>query len=167
MEYWDTNWHYSLILMPIVFIALIDAIGRTHSQRRSPPWLRRYADHVPTAALAIAVVLIMQFPLHQLFRAQTYHPNPIDVAASSAVIALIPPGSTVETNMGLITHLISDFHVYWYGTVGAFVPDYLLIDTHTGRPETTIVDYAQHEHPGHTYQKVYDTDGYQLAHRTS
>lgn len=41
-EYWDTNWHYSLILMPIVFIALLDAIGRIRAG--SAAWLRHYTS---------------------------------------------------------------------------------------------------------------------------
>lgn len=163
-EYWDTNWHYSLILMPIVFIALLDAIGRIRT--RSPGWLRHYTDHVPTVALAVAVVLIMQFPLHNLFLSKTYRPNGADVAASSAAIALMPRGSTVETNMGLITHLVTDYRVYWYGSVGAVVPEYVLIDDHTAHDAAGVVDYAQQQHPGHTYQLIYDTDGYHLAHRT-
>ena len=168
-EYWDTNWHYSLILMPIVFIAALDAITRTRTA--GPAWLRRYASHMPTAAAAVAavaLVLVMQFPLHNLFKANTYQPNRATLAAADTAIALIPRGASVETNMGLVTHLVSDHHVYWFATIGDnAVPDYVLIDTHTDHPSADVAEYAQNQHPGHTYRQIYNTGGYQLAHRSS
>jgi uncharacterized membrane protein len=164
-EYWDTNWHYSLILMPIVFIALLDGIDRIN-RRGWPGWLRRFADHVPTVAAAVALVLVLQFPLHNLLRAGTYQPDRTAVTAARAAIATIPRGASVETNMGLITHLVTDHHVYWFDTIGAAVaPDYLLIDTHTVHDTAAIADYADHQHPGHHYRQIYDSDGYQVAQR--
>lgn len=166
-EYWDTNWHYSLILMPIVFIAMLDAIDRI-SRRNRPGWLRRYAEHVPTLAAAVGMVLVLQFPLHNLFQAGTYQPNRANVAAAQAAIATMPRGATVETNMGLITHLVTDYHVYWFDSIGAQVaPDYVLIDSHTVHDKAPVADYANHQHPGHHYRQIYDTAGYQVAKRTS
>ena len=164
-EYWDTNWHYSLILMPIVFIAMLDGIER--ARRSRPAWLRRYTEHLPTVVAAVSLVLVLQFPLHNLLRAATYQPNPTDVAAARAAIGTIPHGASVETNMGLITHLVSDHHVYWFGSIGAAVaPDYVLIDTHTDHDRAAIADYADRQHPGHHYEQIYDSDGYQVAERT-
>ena len=165
-EYWDTNWHYSLILMPIVFIAMLDGIDRIHRRPR-PGWLRRYAAHVPTAAAAVALVLVLQFPLHNLLRSSTYQPNPASTATAAAAIATIPKGAVVETNMGLVTHLVSHYRVYWFTTIGSTVtPDYVLIDTHTDHDPTPVADYAQHQHPGHHYRQIYNAGGYQVAQRT-
>lgn len=164
-EYWDTNWHYSLIIMPIVFIAMLDGIDR--AQRSRPGWLRRYSEHLPTAAAAISLVLVLQFPLHKLLRAATYQPNCTDVAAARAAIGMIPHDAIVKTNVGLITHLVTAHHVYWYDTIGdAVAPEYVLIDTHTDHDKAAIADYADHQHPGHHYEQIYDGDGYQVAQRT-
>ncbi len=161
-DYWGTNWHYSVILMPIVFIGLIDAIVRLRAG--GPAWLRRYAEHVPTAAASVALVLCLQFPLANLFKAETYHPGDT-VAAAKAVIRLMPPGSTVETNLGLVTHLVGDYSVYWFTTVGNAVPDYVLMDTRTDHrgDDGDVVAFAQQQHPGARYRLVVDRDGYQLA----
>ena len=165
-EYWDTNWHYSLILMPIVFIAMLDGIDR--ARRGRPAWLRRYTDHVPTVAAAVGLVLVLQFPLHNLLQAGTYQPNRTDVAAARAAIATMPRGATVETNMGLVTHLVNDYHVYWFANIGAQVaPDYVLIDSHTDHDKAPVADYANRQHPGHHYRQIYDTAGYQVAQRIS
>lgn len=91
------------------------------------------------------------------------------MAAADAAIALMPRGATVETNMGLVTHLVSDYHVYWFASIGAAaVPGYvLMIDTHTDHPKTGVADYAQTQHPGHHYRQIYNAGGYQLAQRTT
>ena len=162
-EYWGTNWHYSLILMPIVFIALIDAISRLRTS--GPQWLRRYSGHVPTAAVSVALVLVLQFPLDNLVKAQTYEPAP-DAAAAAAAMALIPPGASVETNMGLITHLVNDHRVYWIGTLGSVAPDYVLIDTHTTYDAAGLSAYTTAQHPGVPYRQIYDHGGYLVAQRS-
>ena len=165
-DYWDTNWHYSAILMPVVFIALVDAIVRLRAG--GPSWLRRYAEHVPTLAAAVALVLCLQFPLSNLFKAQTYHPG-ARVAASRSVIHLIPPGASVETNLGLVTHLVTDYSVYWFTTVGTAVPDYVLIDTATDHKgdDGNVVTFAQRQHSGTRYRLVVARDGFELAVRAS
>jgi len=149
--------------MPVVFVALIDGYGRIHL--KAPAWLRSYAAHVPTATVAMALVLCLQFPLASLLKSQTWRPS-TDARAAQAVMALIPQGAGVETNMGLITHLATRDHVYWFGTVGTAVPDYVLIDTHTPNDGGDPVEYAQRQHRGHTYRKIFDSGGYLLVQRT-
>ncbi|MET3806156.1 putative membrane protein [Nakamurella sp. UYEF19] len=160
--YWDTNFHYSLILMPIVFLAMLDAIQRVRDGRGGPAWLRRYVAHAPTAALAVALALCLQFPINNLFKAETYQANP-DAVAADAAVALMPKGSSVETNLGLITHLVSDYQVYWTGTVGSAVPDYVLIDTRSAEDIKEVATWAEQQHPGVDYRQIYDSDGYLLA----
>ena len=163
-QYWDTNWHYSLVLMPILFVALIDAIGRVRTG--GPAWLRRYAEHLPTAAAGMAIVLCLQFPLHNLWRADNYEP-PQRAKAAAAAMALMPAGASVETNLGLVTHLAGRFDVYWFGTIGSTVaPQYVLFDRQTVTPPGDIVGYAEHQHPGTQYRQIFDSDGYVLVQRS-
>ena len=168
--YWGTNFHYSLVAMPIVFIAMVDGIERI---RRSAPTerplgsqVRRYAEHVPTLALGLALVLCLQFPLDNLFKADTYHPGP-QAAAERQLTALIPHGSTVETNMGLITHLVSNYHVYWFLNMGDVVPDYVVIDLHTVNRGSNVLAWAQQQHPGVTYRQIFSQAGYIAVERVS
>ena len=163
-NYWGTNWHYSLMLMPVVFVAMIDGIERI--RLRAPESLRRYADHVPTAAFGIALVLVMQFPLVNLLKAETYQPSPGE-AAEKALVAMIPKGATVETNLGLVTHLSTDHQVYWFTTIGDFVPDYVAMDLHTDNRGPDVVAFAEKQHPGVTYRQIYDNGGYMLVERTT
>ena len=49
-HYWGTDWHYSAVLMPVVFLALVDALDRIGASRRG--WLVRYARQIPAAVCA-------------------------------------------------------------------------------------------------------------------
>ena len=163
-QYWDTNWHYSLLLMPILFIALIDAIDLIRAG--SPDWLRRYAGHVPTLAVGMALVLCLQFPLHNLWQDDNYR-TPDRAEAAAAAMAMMPAGASVETNLGLVTHLAGRFDVYWFDTIGTSVtPRYVLFDRMTALPPGDIVGYAEHQHPGARYRQIFDRDGYVVVQRS-
>lgn len=160
--YWGTDWHYSLVLMPVVFVALVDAVDRGSRWA----WLRRYATHVPAVAAAVALVVCTRFPLSELAKPVTYQAS-ARASAAHEVLDRIPAGASVETDIGLITHLTSDRRVYWTGTVGSAVPEYVLVDAQAGWGTVPdVVSFAEHQHPGTTYTRVFDSDGYQLAKRS-
>ncbi|MGH3496695.1 MAG: DUF2079 domain-containing protein [Nocardioidaceae bacterium] len=162
--YWGTDWHYSMPLMPIMFIAVIDAIVRTRSSR--PAWMAAYARQVPAVAVAVALVLCLQFPVADLFKGSTYQPSPLQAQADAAM-ALIPDGTSVETDIGLLDQLAADHHVYFIGDSGPVAPDYVLIDGAAGwsAPPNDAARYAMQLHPGTTYRNIYDEAGYELAKR--
>jgi uncharacterized membrane protein len=163
--YWGTDWHYSLTLMPILFVALVDGVVRARRSRW--PWLRSYAGHVPAVALAVALVLCLQFPLRDLLRPETYAESPRAEAAAE-VLSLVPAGASVETDIGLMTQLAGDRTVYWIGNDNAGVtPDYVLIDTAAGWSVAprNAGRLAEQRHPGARYREVFDSDGYLLAQR--
>ena len=163
--YWDTDFHYSLVLMPVVFVAMLDAIVRVREHPSS--WIGRYAVHAPAVAVAVALALLPQYPLAGLVQPQTYAES-VRADAAEAVIAEVPVGASVESDIGLITHLAADRQVYWTGTVGSAVPDYVLIDTEAGWNTTPdVARYAEQQHPGTSYDEVFSRDGYLLARRTS
>jgi uncharacterized membrane protein len=150
--YWGTEWHYSLLLMPIVFVAMIDAM------RRWP--LLRWATVVGVVVTAFTLV---GSPLSTLLDSETYQEAPRADAAREA-ISRVPKGATVETDIALMSHLVTDHRVYWLGSVGRARPEYVLFDAAAGigSPED-VVAYAEQQHGG-TYRLVFDRDGYVLAH---
>jgi hypothetical protein len=152
--YWGTDFHYSLALMPIVFVAMIGAMTR---------WPRlRWAT---LAALVVTAFTLVNSPLSLLVHSDTYD-DPARAASARAVLGMVPKGASVETDIGLITHLVTDHTVYWVGTVGSARPTYVLFDIESGigSPED-VVSYAEKKHGG-TYELIYDRDGYVLARRS-
>ena len=160
--YWGPTWHYSAVLMPIVFAALLDAIDRGPTARWV--WLRRYSRHGTAIAVTAATVLLPTLPLWTVLSADSWHP-PERAAAATAILAAVPAGASVETDLGLMSYLVEDHDVHWLGNSNP-AQDCILIDrTAGGTPSEwgDALDVAARLHPGVTYHSVAAQSGYELV----
>lgn len=151
--YWGTDFHYSILLMVIVAVAAIDAMDR------HPPL--RWA-----AVVAVVFTAAMQVssPLASLADPDTYDP-PARADAAQRVLDLVPEGASVDTDIGLMTHLVTDHDVTWIGTPGNATPDWVLLDLGSGfgsPPDAVAYAEERYDDP---YAMVEEIDGYQLARR--
>jgi uncharacterized membrane protein len=168
--YWGRDWHYSAILMPIVFLALIDTLHlvRARPGRRLPHLLRAYASVAAPVCATVAVMLTLNgLPVRDLAAPSFYRPAPRN-APAERVLSMIPRNITVETDAGLITYLTDRDDVYWMGRAGNPAPEYLLLDRRNGgwsTPPPDVVAYAEQLHPGTSYRVVVDIDDYVLVRR--
>ncbi len=154
--YWGTAWHYNATVMPIVFIAAIDAMARIRARERGEPGqLARSADLVAAssagsarprpgivaaietaaerygaaAMIAICAALAFQFPLSSLWTPATYSLGP-HVAAENRAMALVPNGATVSTDLDLLAPLAARTNTYWLGNAGSNpATRYVVFDT--------------------------------------
>jgi uncharacterized membrane protein len=151
--YWGTEWHYSLVLMPVVFVAMIDAVQRRPQLKLAVP-----------VGVVVSGFMMVNSPVAALADSATWE-EPERAEQARLVLSLVPDGVSVETDIGLMTHLVTDREVYWLGTIGDVVPDYVLFDhdANVGSP-TDVVAYAEEAHGG-TYELIYDNGGYVLAKR--
>lgn len=164
--YWGTGLHYSLVPMPIVFVAMLDAIARSRQGRLT--WLRRYAEHTPVIALLVALALSFQGPLAGLLSPSTY----ADTARErdvERVQALLPAGSTVETDIGLLAPLVAEHDVYFIGTnegADSVAVDFVAVER-SSAPQwpTTLQQWARQRHPGERYERLPDVGGYHVLRR--
>ena len=166
-SYWTTDWHYSAVLMPILFVATVEGIRLARGSRRN--WIRSHAVHTPAIVVTVAVMLCPSYPLHALWDSRTYAPSSRAAAAHTA-ISLIAPGATVETDSGLMAQLAARRTVYWIGGTRGVTPRYVVIDAFAGwspSAPTNAARYAEGLHPGHTYRLLYDNDGYEVAINTN
>lgn len=160
--YWGTDWHYNAILMPIVFIALIDAIVISRRSKRG--WMRSYGANIAPAAAAAAVAFSGQFPVATLIDPATYATGVNAVQARQA-LADIRSGSSVETDPGLMAHLTSRCDVYFITRGGNPPPDYLVVSTAWMPSVTDAAQFAEHLHPEAHYVTLFSSSGYQVAER--
>ncbi|MFE9257045.1 DUF2079 domain-containing protein [Streptomyces sp. NPDC006879] len=160
-HYWSTDWHYSAVLMPVVVLAVVDAVERA---RRSPrPWLRSYALHVPTAVAAGALALTPSMPLAALAEGHTYGKSR-QVQAAERLLEQIPDGASVEADVGPIARLTARCRVFWVGDTRGVAPDYIALNNGSGWVDNPV-DYAAALHPGHRYSLVGTAGGYVVLHR--
>jgi uncharacterized membrane protein len=184
-NYWGTDWHYNATVMPIVFIAAIDAMARIRAARQAEPASRpggagsaarpgmvavameRYGAAV---MLAIAAALSFQFPLSQLWTPSTYT---IDqhVHAAEAAMALVPNGATVSTDLDLLAPLASRTDTYWLGNSGTNPPtQYVVFDTQSTDyqpPPTNVLGFVESLNHGARYRQIFVDNGVYVFIRTS
>ena len=129
-QFWGTSYHYSAVLMPIVFVAFVDVLGR----RRDRPGRAWWWPLVVTAAVTVAAV-----PAQSL--GEALHPSfwrtPSDTVAVHRLLDRIPSGVTVAASNNLAAQLVSRDDVSLIGRI-ALGPD---------GPLYAVVDVVHHEFP--------------------
>ncbi|WP_189820895.1 DUF2079 domain-containing protein [Streptomyces finlayi] len=146
--YWGTDFHYSAVLMPIAFFALIDARDRGRI-----PDLR-------TPVVAVAALLATSLPLAEALR-PAYWQDPPRAAAARHALSLIPSAARVAATNRLAPHLTDRATVYLHspGRPDARV-DWMVLDT----TETTFsTDPPSPTQPG--FHQVYASQGYVVLRR--
>ena len=143
-SFWGTVWHYNATVMPVMFIAAVDALARIRaamdaddpagfaswaSGRRGPrrailAGAQRYGAAM---MFAIAVALAFQFPLSHLWNAQTYRISP-HVEAAEAAMAQVPDGATVQATLDLLAPLAARTDTFWIGNAGNPRTQYIVFD---------------------------------------
>ncbi|MEU9862572.1 DUF2079 domain-containing protein [Streptomyces sp. NPDC047971] len=150
-NHWGMIWHYSAILMPVVFLALVDAVRAVRTSPRG--WLVAYGKVAVPVVTAVSIVVALNLPLRELLRPETYATDSRTLDARRAVDA-VPEGASVETNVTLMAHLTADRTVYWVGGAKGVSPDYLALDLDSGwsQPVTDPVQLAASLHPEARYE---------------
>jgi uncharacterized membrane protein len=171
--FWGTAWHYNATLMPIVFLAAVDAMAsfRAGAARKARPPRRRAPPRLPAPGEAVArygaVVMVViagwlafQFPLHTLWSAQTYEITP-HVSAEDAAMARVPDGVTVEATLTMLAPLAARDDTYWIGTAPNPAPAYVVFDADNSgyaRPPSNVLAFVEQRHPGYAYQQIFSAD---------
>ena len=175
--YWGIDWHYNATVMPVLFIAAADAIGRWQRapafawpSRGDPgaPGLARaglaragLARHGPAMMAAATAALAFQFPVSNLWQASTYRLD-AHVAAADAAMAVVPDGVTVQTNLDLLAPLAARTDTFWIGTPGNPLTQYVVFDNDDSGYGTTITNvtaFIAMLYPHDGYVLVFERDG--------
>ncbi|MGH3249510.1 MAG: DUF2079 domain-containing protein [Trebonia sp.] len=186
--FWGTNFHYDATVMPILFIAAAEAIGRFRivsalswplaAGRASPSGpgaapgpagLARdlfravrvgLARHGGAMMAAIAVALAFQFPLSGLWQSSTYQLD-AHVAAADAAMAVVPTGATVQTNLDLLAPLAARTDTFWIGNAGNPVTRYIVFDGDNSGYSPAITDvpkFIAAQYPHDGYVEIFARD---------
>ncbi|MFT8637871.1 MAG: DUF2079 domain-containing protein [Pseudoclavibacter sp.] len=165
--YWGPWWHYSLILMPIIFLAAVDILARWRTSQRD---VLEITSRVVPVALAVLPLALMMVPSP----AQTRVPSELRTIASPSswrpsahereirqVLSKIPAGSRVASDVGLISYVAARDDVYWVGDPVPGGPQFVLLTPWKGGPDD-VARYAEDVYH-RRYRTVYDRSGYKLA----
>lgn len=162
--YWGTGWHYDAVLMPVFFLALVDGVARLEASPRRP--LRWYGAAAIPLTAAVALGSLPWSPLRQLTSPVLWQDSAHRAALRHA-LTLVPPGATVQSDLGAISHLGGRNPTYWIG-VGGITPRYVVIDANTGwdppAPDQ-LPAYLAQTHDGTAYTLVWTAQGVSVLER--
>jgi uncharacterized membrane protein len=187
-SFWGTYWHYNATVMPIIFVAAIDALARIGaamdadatatapegwaSGRRGlwPAALAGARRYGAAMMVAIAVPLAFQFPLNQLWNAQTYRISP-HVRQAEAAMAQVPDGATVLTTLDLLAPLAARTDTFWIGNSGNPQAQYIVfdgVDSDYSPAIKNVPAFIASLYPPHTYTEIFVSgDVYVFRHTRS
>ena len=175
-SYWGTAWHYNATVMPVIFIAAVDALARIRAEmdaddpagfaswasgRRGPrrailAGAQRYGAAM---MLAIAVTLAFQFPLSHLWNAQTYQISP-HVESAEAAMAQVPDGATVQTTLDLLAPLAARTDTFWIGNAGNPRTQYIVfdgLDSDYSPAISNVPAFIAQLYPGNAYVEIFES----------
>ena len=164
-QYWGTQWHYNAPLMPIVFIAAIDAIARVRAAPGAGVTSRLFATlgrHGPAIMLTACAALAFQFPLSTLWSPATYK-LPVQVRIEDTAMALVPDGVTVDADAEMLAPLAARADTYWLGNHATNpLTEYIVFDQRSadfvpGAPDPQA--YLNSSVIGSRYQLIFNDDG--------
>jgi len=160
-----------------------DAEGPYRRPLAFPTWLTvplRHRAVVATSILTVVATGVLTGPYLPLWEATNQNSTPPPPptkggppgagggAAAREVIATIPEGSTVVTDLSMLAYLVPRAEVSWMGTSG---PDkeYVVMNRNGGGNQWNVSDAAawgeQHSKQGASYSVIYNKNGFQIAKR--
>ena len=185
-SFWGTYWHYNATVMPIIFIAAIDAMARisavmdAEGPAASASWVsgsrgarravlagaRRYGAAM---ILAITVPLAFQFPLSTLWSAQSYRISG-QVKSADAAMAQVPDGATVQATLDLLAPLAARTDTFWIGNSGNPKTQYIVFDGQNSDYSPAISNvpaFIAQIYPGHIYTQIFQSGDVYVFRRTT
>ncbi|WP_052070144.1 DUF2079 domain-containing protein [Streptacidiphilus albus] len=172
-HYWGVSYHYSAVLMPVVFAGLVDAIRPERGGLRGrPPLTRRQVRRVLAGSAAFTAITIPVYPLHEPLSPSVWTES-AHVRAARQILALIPSGTTVASSNHLAAQLTDRTTVSLVCAPvlpGQPLPQWVVSDTtdptHVPcEPALSARLVAQYRADG--YRTVADRDGIVLLQRPS
>ncbi|MFB6893080.1 DUF2079 domain-containing protein [Kitasatospora sp. NPDC056327] len=110
--YWGTNYHYSAVLMPIVFLAFVDVLVRFRERDGMLP--RRLARAALPASAVVTLALLPGFAFSQLFGTELWR-TPARVEAARSVLAGVPDDARIAASNRLVPQLTNRCEVIVFG----------------------------------------------------
>ncbi|MFB7342650.1 DUF2079 domain-containing protein [Streptomyces hydrogenans] len=164
--YWGTEFHYSAVLMPIVFAAAVHAVatGRVPSRRLLPACL---------VGASVTAVTVFTHPLHELAMPRTWSESS-HVRAADELLAKIPDGATVASSNRLAAQLasrttVTEVCLFPRAFPPKEAPEWVIYDTaDVSDPECATGRALETSSPGLPgYRVIGNREGILLLHRSS
>ena len=153
--YWGTDFHYAAILMPVNPLAAIDAMRR-HRWTTVPGTL---------VLVGVTAGMLADSPAREYLRPAAWETESREVAAR-AVLETVPRHARVDSDIGLLIHLVTGRDVTFIGTPGNAVPDWVVLDETISPDQLSAADYAGRRY-GQRFEGVLESGPFDVAKRVT
>ncbi|MGV8874913.1 MAG: DUF2079 domain-containing protein [Rhodococcus sp. (in: high G+C Gram-positive bacteria)] len=165
-NFWKPIYHYNAILMVIVFVALLDALARSH---RHGQLTERGRKLIVVFVAAFAVVALPFLPMARIVHAQEWTIDP-QAATARDISGCIPAGDRVAASNNLVAQMVADHDVSVFPqrATDSTVPDWIVVNRErpAGWPADENGDRLAIDRALATgYEVVYDVEGIEVLHR--
>lgn len=159
--YWGWSWHYSAILIPIAYAALLDGIDRTrNSARLRPSWHRRLIPAAVLCTVLSSVGMLWDGPMGTYLRGINGF-DILDHQAGQAAVEAVGTGHAVVADLQMLAYVVPGNTAYWEGTVADSNVDTVAVGP--GHDATKDIlgpaNWAE-QHFGGTWKITFDEGGF-------
>jgi hypothetical protein len=182
--YWGTLYHYNSVLMPILFVAAVDGIGRCRERGRGREGGReggraaRYGGAADVlrrqtvgrfgvaGIVLVALWTLPDYALAHLLGPLPYAPGPTHQAALRSAVGEVPNGASVEAGLDVLAPLAAKADAYWVGNAWRDpAPAYVVFDGPVpGMTPGQMVAMVEAWHPRTSYKVISSDDGVYVLH---
>ncbi|MBP3222782.1 MAG: DUF2079 domain-containing protein [Actinomycetaceae bacterium] len=167
-SYWDWQWHYSAVLMPIVFIAMVDVMSHIKVNEKLRLLFRRF---VPLGAsllsLCVSIGMATVGPIADYVDDVPHQMSDEERAVVQGACDAVGTDRNVVADLSLLAYVVPDNRVFWEGTVadGDGVVDtviatpYSQVVTLQGKSADDVQTWAAEKFGG-SWEAVYSQGGY-------
>ncbi|WP_083795692.1 DUF2079 domain-containing protein [Catenulispora acidiphila] len=154
-SYWGLGFHYSAVLMPIIFLAMVDSLT-TPPQR----WLA--GRRLPQLAMGFAIATCALFPINTLAKPSFWH-TPAYARDAQQAVNHIPKNALVAASGDLAPHLVDKATVYPLVTIDAINTlhlSWLAIDTGDPAIATPTGRLLMHQIGDSGFREIFSKGGF-------
>lgn len=140
-NYWVAAWHYNLALMPIMFVAYLDAYPRLATSPRR--WVRDYGRRSVAVVLGAALALAQHYPLQNVvFSPYDSWQISNQTRVVYGMLARIPDGGIVEVDGHVAPHISDRCRATHWPYPADVHPDWVLVNPDAAYSPPDV--YRQH-----------------------
>lgn len=165
--YWGWSWHYSAILMPIAYVALLDGVDRTRNSPRLRPSWHRYL--IPVAVLCTvlsSVGMLWNGPMGTYLQGINGFDS-LDQQAGRAAVKTVGTGRAVVADLHMLAYVVPGNTAYWEGTVADAQVDTVAVGPgHNAVTDPTGLQNWAEQRFGGTWEVAFDEGGFLVLKRS-
>ncbi len=164
--YWGWSWHYSAVLIPIAYAALLDGVDRSkNSPRLRPSWKNAVIPAAVLCTVLSSVGMLWGGPMGTFLRGTSGFTT-LDQQAGRAAVESVGTGHAVVADLQMLAYVVPGNTAYWEGTVADADVDTVAVGPgHEAATDLLGPAHWAEQRFGGTWEVAFDEGGFLVLKR--